>query len=279
MREGNAFLASHPYHSGCPHANDMVVMTPIFADGALIAFAASIGHTARHRGRRGGLPQRHRARTSSARACRYRGALHARLPPRAGHRNVRPRQQPRAGDDDRRPHREGRRLPHHRRGAPPRPRPHLWRSRAPAGSSTRQASAPRTASASSSPRGPTASARSRPRSTTPAPASRYASTSPPSRRDSVSYSTFTGTGDQATAPHQPPSAVRRRPRAQHGHTPHRPTHPPQPRHGAGRRVPLPPRQPARPRMPRPRRLLTRRPSPSPRASSARSWPRPPAGPP
>ena len=39
------FLASHPYHSGCPHANDMVVMTPIFADGELIAFAASIGHT------------------------------------------------------------------------------------------------------------------------------------------------------------------------------------------------------------------------------------------
>ena len=45
MREGDAFLASHPYHSGCPHANDMVVMTPIFADGELIAFAASIGHT------------------------------------------------------------------------------------------------------------------------------------------------------------------------------------------------------------------------------------------
>ena len=45
MREGDAFLASHPYHSGCPHANDMVVMTPIFHGSALIAFAASIGHT------------------------------------------------------------------------------------------------------------------------------------------------------------------------------------------------------------------------------------------
>ena len=45
MREGDAFLASHPYHSGCPHANDMVVMAPIFTDGTLIAFAASIGHT------------------------------------------------------------------------------------------------------------------------------------------------------------------------------------------------------------------------------------------
>jgi len=45
MREGDAYLASHPYYSGCPHANDMVVMTPVFAGGALAAFAASIGHT------------------------------------------------------------------------------------------------------------------------------------------------------------------------------------------------------------------------------------------
>lgn len=45
LREGDAFLASHPYHSGCPHANDMVVMTPIFESGQLVAFAASIGHT------------------------------------------------------------------------------------------------------------------------------------------------------------------------------------------------------------------------------------------
>ncbi len=45
MQEGDAYLASHPYHSGCPHANDMVVMTPIFAQGQLFAFAASIGHT------------------------------------------------------------------------------------------------------------------------------------------------------------------------------------------------------------------------------------------
>ena len=45
MREGDAYLVSHPYYSGCPHANDMAVMTPVFAGGALAAFAASIGHT------------------------------------------------------------------------------------------------------------------------------------------------------------------------------------------------------------------------------------------
>ena len=45
MREGDAYLVSHPYYSGCPHANDMAVMAPVFAGGALVAFAASIGHT------------------------------------------------------------------------------------------------------------------------------------------------------------------------------------------------------------------------------------------
>ena len=45
MREGDAFLANHPYYSGTPHANDMVVMTPIFVDGRVVAFAASMGHT------------------------------------------------------------------------------------------------------------------------------------------------------------------------------------------------------------------------------------------
>ena len=45
MAEGDAFLCNHPYYSGCPHANDMVVMTPIFHEGSVIAFAASMGHT------------------------------------------------------------------------------------------------------------------------------------------------------------------------------------------------------------------------------------------
>jgi N-methylhydantoinase B len=45
LREGDAFLANHPYHSGVPHANDMVVMVPIFARGEVVAFAVSLGHT------------------------------------------------------------------------------------------------------------------------------------------------------------------------------------------------------------------------------------------
>jgi len=45
MREGDAFLANHPYYSGCPHANDMVVLAPIFHAGEVVAFAASMGHT------------------------------------------------------------------------------------------------------------------------------------------------------------------------------------------------------------------------------------------
>ena len=45
MREGDAFLSNHPYYSGCPHANDMVVMTPVVHEGKVVAFAASMGHT------------------------------------------------------------------------------------------------------------------------------------------------------------------------------------------------------------------------------------------
>ncbi|MYF65396.1 MAG: hydantoinase B/oxoprolinase family protein, partial [Chloroflexi bacterium] len=45
MAEGDAFLANHPYYSGCPHANDMVIMTPIFHENEVIGFAASMGHT------------------------------------------------------------------------------------------------------------------------------------------------------------------------------------------------------------------------------------------
>ena len=33
MREGDCFLTNHPYHSGCPHPSDMVVVMPVFADG------------------------------------------------------------------------------------------------------------------------------------------------------------------------------------------------------------------------------------------------------
>lgn len=44
MEEGDCFLISHPYYSGCPHPNDMVVVTPVIRDGEVIAFCASMGH-------------------------------------------------------------------------------------------------------------------------------------------------------------------------------------------------------------------------------------------
>ena len=46
MEDGDCYLASHPYHSGCPHPNDMVVVLPVFADGEVVAFCASMGHKA-----------------------------------------------------------------------------------------------------------------------------------------------------------------------------------------------------------------------------------------
>ena len=44
MKEGDCFLTNHPYFSGCPHPNDMVVVMPVFADNEVIAFCASMGH-------------------------------------------------------------------------------------------------------------------------------------------------------------------------------------------------------------------------------------------
>ena len=46
MQDGDCFLASHPYYSGCPHPNDMVVVLPVFHEGRPIAFCASMGHKA-----------------------------------------------------------------------------------------------------------------------------------------------------------------------------------------------------------------------------------------
>ena len=46
MEDGDCYLASHPYHSGCPHPNDMVVVLPVFAGGEVVAFCASMGHKA-----------------------------------------------------------------------------------------------------------------------------------------------------------------------------------------------------------------------------------------
>jgi N-methylhydantoinase B len=44
IEEGDAFLINHPYEGGSPHAPDMCVITPVFAEGALIAFCGSIAH-------------------------------------------------------------------------------------------------------------------------------------------------------------------------------------------------------------------------------------------
>ena len=44
LAEGDAFLINHPYEGGSPHAPDMAVLTPIFHDGELIGFCASIAH-------------------------------------------------------------------------------------------------------------------------------------------------------------------------------------------------------------------------------------------
>ena len=44
MEEGDCFLINHPYYSGCPHPNDMVVVLPVFHEGRVVAFCASMGH-------------------------------------------------------------------------------------------------------------------------------------------------------------------------------------------------------------------------------------------
>ncbi len=44
IAEGDAFLINHPYEGGSPHAPDMCVITPVFADGLLIGFCGSIAH-------------------------------------------------------------------------------------------------------------------------------------------------------------------------------------------------------------------------------------------
>jgi N-methylhydantoinase B len=41
---GDAFLINHPYQGGSPHAPDVAVITPVFADGALAGFCGSIAH-------------------------------------------------------------------------------------------------------------------------------------------------------------------------------------------------------------------------------------------
>ena len=44
MEEGDCFVINHPYYSGCAHPNDMVVVMPVFYEGGVVAFCASMGH-------------------------------------------------------------------------------------------------------------------------------------------------------------------------------------------------------------------------------------------
>ncbi|PZC46683.1 MAG: N-methylhydantoinase B [Chloroflexi bacterium] len=44
MEDGDCFLTNHPYYSGCPHPNDMVVVMPVFYEGEVVAFCCSMGH-------------------------------------------------------------------------------------------------------------------------------------------------------------------------------------------------------------------------------------------
>jgi N-methylhydantoinase B len=44
MAPGDAFLVNHPYLGGSPHSMDMAVLTPVFADGRLVAFCCSMAH-------------------------------------------------------------------------------------------------------------------------------------------------------------------------------------------------------------------------------------------
>ena len=44
IRDGDAFLVNHPYIGGSPHAPDMCVIVPVFVEGELAYFTASIAH-------------------------------------------------------------------------------------------------------------------------------------------------------------------------------------------------------------------------------------------
>lgn len=44
FQEGDAFLINHTYEGGSPHAPDMAVITPVFAQGRHVAFCGTIAH-------------------------------------------------------------------------------------------------------------------------------------------------------------------------------------------------------------------------------------------
>jgi N-methylhydantoinase B len=46
ITEGDVFVSNHPYEGGLPHVSDMAFVAPVFAGGAIVAFAGSIAHKA-----------------------------------------------------------------------------------------------------------------------------------------------------------------------------------------------------------------------------------------
>ncbi len=46
IRPGDVFVSNHPYDGGLPHVSDMAFVAPVFAEGAIVAFAGSIAHKA-----------------------------------------------------------------------------------------------------------------------------------------------------------------------------------------------------------------------------------------
>ena len=46
LRDGDMFVANHPYEAYMPHAPDMALMAPIMSDGVLVGFSAAIAHKA-----------------------------------------------------------------------------------------------------------------------------------------------------------------------------------------------------------------------------------------
>jgi N-methylhydantoinase B len=46
IREGDVFVCNHPYEGGLPHVSDMAFVSPVFAEGKIVAFTGSIAHKA-----------------------------------------------------------------------------------------------------------------------------------------------------------------------------------------------------------------------------------------
>jgi N-methylhydantoinase B len=46
IEDGDVFVSNHPYEGGLPHVSDMAFVAPVFTEGKIAAFAASIAHKA-----------------------------------------------------------------------------------------------------------------------------------------------------------------------------------------------------------------------------------------